>query len=114
MTSSAHGLQLIHKITDTAGLSAQGISKSSLWDAWKAMRKDIRKASIRDVIDFLDYDVDPDEWIDRLLANLSSGTYEPAPPARFYLGKSSGLSRTMTMRAIPDLALYSHDRRRHL
>ena len=57
MTSSTHGLQLIHRITDAARFPAHGITKSSLWDAWKAVRKEIRTASIRDVIDLLDYDV---------------------------------------------------------
>jgi hypothetical protein len=84
----------------------KGISKSSLWDTWKIIRAEIRKSSIRDVIDFVDYDVDPDKWIQTLLNQISSGRYEPATPFRFTIGKSNGFSRTMTQPAIPDLVLY--------
>jgi hypothetical protein len=84
----------------------KGITKTSLWSTWKMIRTELRKASIRDVIDFVDYDIDPDKWIQRLLDQISSGRYEPAPPFRFTIGKSSGFSRTMTQPAIPDLVLY--------
>ena len=84
----------------------RGIHRTSLWASWKAIRRELRRASIRDVIDFLDYDVDPDVWINRLLARIASGEYEPETPRRFTLGKSKGFSRTMTMPAVPDLVLY--------
>ena len=57
-------------------------------------------------MDFLDYDVDPDVWIRRLLRQIAEGRYEPAAPARFTLGKSLGLSRTMTLPSVSDLVLY--------
>jgi hypothetical protein len=81
----------------------RGISKSSLWGTWKVVRTEIRKASIRDVIDFVDYDIDPETWILRLLNQISSGLYEPSAPLRFTLGKSNGFSRTMTQPAIPEI-----------
>ena len=84
----------------------KGISKTSLWSTWKVIRAELRNASIRDVIDFVDYDVDPDKWIQRLLDQVSSGRYEPATPFLFTIGKSNGFSRTMTQPAIPDLVLY--------
>jgi hypothetical protein len=84
----------------------KGISKTSLWSTWKIIRAELRNASIRDVIDFVDYDVDPDIWIRRLLDQISSGRYEPAPPFRFTIGKSNGFSRSMTQPTIPDLVLY--------
>lgn len=84
----------------------KGINKTSLWNTWKIIRKELRNASIRDVIDYVDYDVDPDKWIQRLLAQISEGRYEPSAPFRFTLGKSNGFSRTMTMPTIPDLVLY--------
>lgn len=84
----------------------KGISKTSLWNTWKIVRKELRNASIRDVIDYVDYDVDPDKWIERILRHLSEGHYEPTTPHRFTLGKSNGFSRTMTMPSIPDLVLY--------
>ncbi len=84
----------------------KGISKTSLWSTWKTIRAELRNASIRDVIDFVDYDIDPDKWIQRLLDQISSGRYEPATPFRFTIGKSNGFSRTMTQPAIPDLVLY--------
>ncbi len=84
----------------------KGISKSSLWSTWKIIRAELKNASIRDVIDFADYDVHPDKWIQTLLNQISSGRYEPATPFRFTLGKSNGFSRTMTQPAIPDLVLY--------
>ena len=86
--------------------AVKGISKSSLWGTWKIIRAELRNATIRDVIDFVDYDIDPDKWILRLLDQISSGRYEPAAPFRFTIGKSSGFSRTMTQPAIPDLVLY--------
>src|SRR5712672_777075 len=84
----------------------KGISKSSLWNTWKIIRAEIRISSIRDVIDFVDFDVDPDKWIQTLLNQISSGRYEPATPFRFTIGKSNGFSRTITQPAIPDLVLY--------
>jgi len=82
------------------------VSRTSLWRTWKAVRKELKNASVRDVVDFLEYDVNPDVWINRLLRNIRQGTYEPVPPRRFTLGKSNGFSRTMTFPAIPDLVLY--------
>jgi hypothetical protein len=70
------------------------------------MRAEIRNGTVRDVIDFVDYDVDPNIWIKRLLEQISSGRYEPATPFRFTIGKSNGFSRTMTQPVIPDLVLY--------
>ena len=84
----------------------RGISRTSLWKSWKAVRKEIKNSSVRDIVDFLDYDVNPDVWIDRLLAQIASGNYEPDTPRRFTLGKSKGFARTMTLPAVPDLVLY--------
>ena len=84
----------------------RGINRTRLWKSWKAIRKELKKSSVRDVIDFLDYDVNPDVWISRLLAHIASGDYEPETPRRFTLGKASGFSRAMTLPAIPDLVLY--------
>jgi len=83
-----------------------GISRTSLWNAWKAIRKELRHATVRDVVDYLEYDIDPNVWIDRLLRQIADGTYEPRPPMRFTVAKSRGFSRRMTMPAIPDLVLY--------
>lgn len=82
------------------------ISPTSLWNSWKAIRKELKQSTIRDVVDFLDYDVNPDVWINRLLARIASGEYEPETPKRFTLGKSKGFSRNMTLPAVPDLVLY--------
>jgi hypothetical protein len=86
--------------------SIRGITRTSLWNAWKAIRKEVRNSSIRDIVDFLDFDINPDVWINRLLARIASGRYEPETPSRFTLGKSNGFVRTMTLPAIPDLVLY--------
>ncbi len=83
-----------------------GISRTSLWAAWKAVRRGLSNASVRDVVDHLEYDTDPDRWINRLLRDLRLGTYEPSPPFRFYLPKTKGFDRQMTMPEIPDLVLY--------
>lgn len=82
------------------------ITRTSLWNAWKAIRKELRGASCRDVVDYLEYDVDPDVWINRLLRQISQAQYEPSTPTRFTLGRSLGFSRTMTFPAVPDLVLY--------
>lgn len=84
----------------------RGISRTSLWKSWKAIRKDLKRSSVRDVVDLLDFDVNPDVWINRLLHRIESGDYEPEPPTRFTLGKSKGFSRTMTLPSVPDLVLY--------
>jgi hypothetical protein len=82
------------------------VSRTSIWKAWKAVRKELKNSSIRDVVDFLDYDVNPDKWINDLLNRIKRGTYEPEPPRIFSLGKSKGFTRTMTFPAVPDLVLY--------
>jgi hypothetical protein len=84
----------------------QGISRSSLWLAWKEIRPALRNATVRDVIDYLDYDIDPEVWIRRLLRNIESGTYEPQAPTRFSLAKAGGFKRRLTVPTIPDLVLY--------
>lgn len=83
-----------------------GVSKSSLWLAWKEVRAELRNATVRDVIDFLDYDIEPEIWITRLLRQISSGTYEPHAPLRFPLAKSGSFKRILTFPMIPDLVLY--------
>jgi len=82
------------------------ITRSSLWNAWKGIRHELRRTSSRDVVDHLEYDVNPEKWIKRLLSQIANGSYEPARPTRFSLGKSSGFVRTMTLPSIPDLTLY--------
>jgi len=84
----------------------KGISRTSLWTAWKAVRRELRHNTLRDAVDHLEYDVDPEVWIRRLLRQIEQGSYEPATPARITLAKSKGFSRTLTVPAIPDLVLY--------
>ena len=88
----------------TSGI--HGISRTSLWKAWKEIRRDIRRIANRDVVDFLEYDIDPDTWINLLLRSVADGVYEPETPKRFTLGKSGGISRYMTLPTIPDAVLY--------
>lgn len=83
-----------------------GITRSSLWASWKAIRRELRYSSLRDVVDWLDFDLDPDKWIKTLLRQISDGRYDPGVPARFTIGKSMGFSRTMTLPSVPDLVLY--------
>jgi hypothetical protein len=84
----------------------KGIHRTALWKAWKAIRKELKHSSLRDVVDHVEYDIDPDVWINRLLRRIREGNYEPETPTRFLLGKSKGFSRRMTLPAIPDLVLY--------
>jgi hypothetical protein len=83
-----------------------GISRTSLWQAWKEVRVALAHATVRDVLDFLDYDIDPEIWIRRLLRQVNGGSYEPVAPMRFTLAKSGGFKRRLTLPNIPDLALY--------
>jgi hypothetical protein len=83
-----------------------GISKSSVWQSWKEIRTGLRHATVRDVIDFLDFDIEPDVWMQRLLRHVEAGSYEPLTPIRFYLAKSGGFKRTLTVTAIPDVVLF--------
>src|SRR5713226_7974406 len=86
--------------------SIPGITRTSLWESWKAVRQELRNASVRDVVDFLEYDVDPDKWINSVLNQIASGRFEPSALLRFTLGKSLGFCRTMTLPSVPDLVLY--------
>ena len=83
-----------------------GISKSSLWNAWKEVRRHLKRAPRRDVLDYLEYDIDPDVWINRLLRRLKTGEYTPEKPDRYPLAKSKGFNRIITVPAVPDLVLY--------
>lgn len=83
-----------------------GVSRTSLWNAWKAVRQQLKRSNHRDIADDLEYDIDPEVWISRLLRQINTGTYEPATPLRFQLAKSKGFSRQMTKPQIPDLILY--------
>ena len=82
------------------------LSKTSLWQAWKDVRKLLRKSSRRDVTDYFEFDVDPDHWIKEIALDIRQGRYEPAKPYRFLLAKSMGFSRRMTMPHIRDLVVY--------
>ncbi|MDE2822265.1 MAG: RNA-directed DNA polymerase [Chloroflexota bacterium] len=82
------------------------VTKSALWTAWKDVRRGLHRTYYRDVTDFAEFDIEPELWIDRLLAQLQSGRYEPATPTRFTLAKELGLSRVITFPQIPDLVLY--------
>lgn len=83
-----------------------GINRTSLWNAWKQIRQEMRHSRIRDVVDHFDYDLDPEVWIRRLIRDLASGAYEPRAPRRFTLAKGKGFSRRMTLPSVPDLVLY--------
>jgi hypothetical protein len=83
-----------------------GISRSTLWAAWKAIRQQVRHFEHRDPADYLEYDIDPDVWINRLLRQIASGDYAPHAPKRYSVAKSNGFSRTITLPHIPDLVLY--------
>lgn len=88
----------------TSGI--KGITRTALWSAWKAVRQELKKVPHRDVIDHLEYDLDPDVWINRLLRQISEGRYEPTTPMRYTLAKSKGFSRLMTRPHISDVVLY--------
>lgn len=83
-----------------------GITRSSLWSSWKEVRKQLKRAPRRDVLDFLEYDIDPEVWISRLLRRLSSEEYSPERPVRYTLAKAKGFDRVITVPAVPDLVLY--------
>jgi hypothetical protein len=83
-----------------------GISKTSVWRSWKEVRDRIRRSSLRDVVDYIEFDIEPDKWIGLLLGDLRTGRYQPASPRRFPLGKSKGFSRWMTLPDIRDLVVF--------
>jgi hypothetical protein len=60
----------------------------------------------RDVIDFLEYDINPKVWIRRLFDEIRDGNYNPETPIRFYIAKSNGFKRQVTRASIPDAALF--------
>lgn len=87
-------------------LGIQGITLRTLWASWRSIRTELKKATVRDVVDYLEYDLNPNKWMLQVLRQLAAGTYEPKPPQLFYLAKSRGFRRLMTMPQIPDLVVY--------
>jgi hypothetical protein len=83
-----------------------GVSRASVWNAWKEVRAEMKNATVRDVMDYLDYDIEPRVWMQRLLQQVKSGTYDPSPPSRFVLAKSGGFRTTLTFPAAPDIVLF--------
>lgn len=73
----------------------QGITKASLWKSWRNVRKQLSRTLLRDVTDFVEYDIDPDWWIKRLLVDIEAGHYEPTTVHRFSVAKKMGFSRRM-------------------
>lgn len=84
----------------------QGITRSTLWTAWRNVRKQLSRTFLRDVTDFVEYDIDPEWWIKRLVKDVEAGRYEPMSSHRFTVAKKMGFSRRMTLPAIPDLVLF--------
>jgi hypothetical protein len=83
-----------------------GINKNSLWGAWKEVRQQLKRGPRRDVLDHLEYDIDPDVWIGRLLTQIKDAEYYPERPIRFSAAKAKGFNRILTLPAIPDVVLY--------
>lgn len=83
-----------------------GVTKTALWKSWKEVRERIRDSSLRDIVDFIEFDVEPDKWIGVLLTDLRRGSYLPSAPRRFPLGKSKGFSRWMTLPDVRDLVVF--------
>src|SRR6266487_6101663 len=78
-----------------------GITKTALWSSWRATRRELKRVPRRDVLDFLEYDVDPNVWINRLLSRLRSGEYAPEKPIRYPVAKSKGFDRIITLPHVP-------------
>ena len=87
-------------------MTTTGLTRTDLWKAWKNVRKLLRSASRRDVTDYFEFDVDPDQWISKAIKDIREGRYEPEAPYRFSLAKSMGFVRRMTMPRIRDLVIY--------
>jgi hypothetical protein len=50
-----------------------------LWNAWKAVRQQLKRSNHRDIADDLEYDIDPEVWISRFLtARLLALNSKPA------------------------------------
>lgn len=88
-----------------SGIRIRGISKSALWEAWKAIRYQLKRAPQRDILDFVEYDIDPDVWINRLLEQIRTSEYAPERAARFSVAKSGGFDRVITLPTVPDAVL---------
>ena len=83
-----------------------GVTKTALWASWKEVRGRARALSLRDIVDFAEFDIEPEKWINQLLSDLQYGRYQPAQPQRFALAKSKGFSRWMTQPDIRDVVLF--------
>lgn len=83
----------------------QVVTARNLRTTWSELRKEMRRVRFRDVVDWLEYDANPEVWIRRLVDTLKSGSYEPRSPRRLRLAKSNGFSRTITVPSIEDAVL---------
>jgi Reverse transcriptase (RNA-dependent DNA polymerase) len=85
----------------------QELTRALLLRAWKEVRGSIMRYSYRDALDHVEYDIEPEKWISRLIATVRDGTYRPHPATIGYLTKStSGFRRQMSYPDLPDLTLY--------
>jgi len=83
-------------------------SVSALRVTWKQLRKELRQAEIRDVVDWLDWARGIDQSLADLHQDLVSGSYHPLPPSRFEVPKGSGSFRVVTVPQIRDALVYRH------
>jgi hypothetical protein len=83
----------------------QVVTATNVQRTWAELRKEMRRARFRDVVDWLEYDANPSVWIRRLVTQVKSGVYEPRTPRRLKLAKSNGFSRTITIPTVEDAVL---------
>jgi hypothetical protein len=87
---------------------AQFFAVGALRVTWRQLRKELRQADIRDVVDWIDWARGLDQSLAELHDELSRGTYHPSPPSRFEVPKSAGSFRVITTPHVRDALVYRH------
>jgi Reverse transcriptase (RNA-dependent DNA polymerase) len=87
---------------------AQFFAVGELRTTWRQLRKELRQATIRDVVDWIDWARGIDQSLSELHAELCDGSYHPSPPSRFEVPKAAGAFRIITTPHIRDALVYRH------
>lgn len=83
-------------------------STGQLRKTWVKLRKELRKMTARDVVDWADWANTIESSLDLIIREIINGTYRPSSFTRFEAGKSKGAYRVLTLLNIKDELIYRH------
>jgi hypothetical protein len=83
-------------------------SARRLRSTWGVLREEFRRAPARDCIDYLEFDLDLPQWLERLSGRVIRGSYRPGQPGRREVAKTEGAYRVITAPSIEDVVVFRH------